>query len=207
MAAEGNGDPPVPDLRTMEELCQPSLNGRGGTFMKRRPEECSNLIENMTTHHNDWDTSAQRKINKNLMRVLQVNQQVKVVTPNCKTCGGPPFYNDCPAIVGQIQNVYVTGAYQGPMIPTTSSSLPKVVEHETKVTKDTVPPTNNESTKDVQPSVVQAESPILNSKPVVAPVSAPKPNPKPSIPNPSRLHDQKLRDKANDQKEKKIQIF
>nr|GFB25310.1 reverse transcriptase domain-containing protein [Tanacetum cinerariifolium] len=31
----------------------------GGTFMKRRPEECYNLIENMTTHHNDWDTSAQ----------------------------------------------------------------------------------------------------------------------------------------------------
>nr|GFC57777.1 reverse transcriptase domain-containing protein [Tanacetum cinerariifolium] len=30
MAVEGNGDPPVPDLRTMEELCQPYLNGRGG---------------------------------------------------------------------------------------------------------------------------------------------------------------------------------
>nr|GFD26913.1 reverse transcriptase domain-containing protein [Tanacetum cinerariifolium] len=30
MVAEGNGDPPVPDLRTMEELCQPSLNGQGG---------------------------------------------------------------------------------------------------------------------------------------------------------------------------------
>nr|GEW97840.1 hypothetical protein [Tanacetum cinerariifolium] len=30
MFAEGNGDPPVPDLRTMEELCQPSLNGQGG---------------------------------------------------------------------------------------------------------------------------------------------------------------------------------
>ncbi|GKF59068.1 hypothetical protein Tco_0175854, partial [Tanacetum coccineum] len=40
-------------------------------------------------------------------------------------------------------------AYQGPMIPTTSSSPPKVVERETKVTKDTVPPTNNGSTKDV----------------------------------------------------------
>nr|GEY38324.1 hypothetical protein [Tanacetum cinerariifolium] len=171
MAAEGNGDPPVPDLRTIEELCQPSLNGRGGpiapiaiqatnfglkndtiqqvqnscqfhglpmakiflgkyfppsmvmqlrneitnfrqrpdkslfeareryklsidrclnhnmlpvtqidtfyngltlghrdtnnaaaggTFMKRRPEECYDLIENMTDHHNDWDTLAQR---------------------------------------------------------------------------------------------------------------------------------------------------
>ncbi|GJV74062.1 reverse transcriptase domain-containing protein [Tanacetum coccineum] len=34
-------------------------------------------------------------------------------------------------------------AYQGPTIPTTTSSPPKVVEHETKVTKDTVPPTNN----------------------------------------------------------------
>nr|GEY10927.1 hypothetical protein [Tanacetum cinerariifolium] len=30
MAAEGNVDLPVSDLRTMEELCQPSLNGRGG---------------------------------------------------------------------------------------------------------------------------------------------------------------------------------
>nr|GEW88725.1 reverse transcriptase domain-containing protein [Tanacetum cinerariifolium] len=30
MAAERNGDPPVPDLWTMEELCQPSLNGQGG---------------------------------------------------------------------------------------------------------------------------------------------------------------------------------
>nr|GEU76477.1 RNA-directed DNA polymerase, eukaryota, reverse transcriptase zinc-binding domain protein [Tanacetum cinerariifolium] len=30
MAAKGNGDPPVPDLRIMEELRQPSLNGRGG---------------------------------------------------------------------------------------------------------------------------------------------------------------------------------
>nr|GEU64999.1 reverse transcriptase domain-containing protein [Tanacetum cinerariifolium] len=31
----------------------------GGTFMKRHPEECYDLIENMTAHHNDWDTSAQ----------------------------------------------------------------------------------------------------------------------------------------------------
>nr|GEY37823.1 hypothetical protein [Tanacetum cinerariifolium] len=70
----------------------------GGTFMKRRPEECYDLIENMTVHHNDWDTFIQRsessssitsssdleivalkakmaEINKNLMKVLQINQQ------------------------------------------------------------------------------------------------------------------------------------
>nr|GEX87572.1 hypothetical protein [Tanacetum cinerariifolium] len=34
MAAEGNGDPPVPNLRTMEELCQPFLNGRGDNANK-----------------------------------------------------------------------------------------------------------------------------------------------------------------------------
>ena len=33
----------------------------GGTFMKRRPEECQDLIENMTTHHNYWDSSAERE--------------------------------------------------------------------------------------------------------------------------------------------------
>nr|GEY89567.1 reverse transcriptase domain-containing protein [Tanacetum cinerariifolium] len=97
-------------------------------------------------------------------------------------------------------------AYKGLTIPTTSSP-PKIVECETKVTKNTVPPTNNGSTKDVQPSVIQVETPILNSELVVAPVSAPKPNQKPSIPYPSRLHDQKLRDKANEQKEKFLQIF
>nr|GFA10534.1 reverse transcriptase domain-containing protein [Tanacetum cinerariifolium] len=156
------------------------------------------------------------EINKNLMKVLQINQQVKVVSHNCETCGGLHSYNDCPATVGQTQNVYAAGCYNqgGPTIPTTSSP-PKVVESETKVTKDMVPPTNNESTKDVQPSVVQAENQIPNSEPVVAPVGelvdapviALKPNPKPSIPYSSRLHDQKLCDKDNDQKEKIFQIF
>nr|GFB00322.1 reverse transcriptase domain-containing protein [Tanacetum cinerariifolium] len=108
----------------------------GGTFMKRRPEECCELIKNITAYHNDWDTSAQQsessssitssfdtkiaalkakmaEINKNLMRVLKVNQQLKAVTPNYETCGGPYSFTDCPANVGQTQNVYVTGAYQG----------------------------------------------------------------------------------------------
>nr|GEW63165.1 reverse transcriptase domain-containing protein [Tanacetum cinerariifolium] len=62
-------------------------------------------------------------------------------------------------------------AYQRPTIPTTSYSHPQVVKRETEVTKDTVPPTNNESTKDVQPSIVQTETPIPNSEPVVAPFS------------------------------------
>ncbi|GJS68929.1 reverse transcriptase domain-containing protein [Tanacetum coccineum] len=98
-------------------------------------------------------------------------------------------------------------AYQGPTIPTTSSSPPKVVERETEVTKDTVPPTNNGSTEDVQPLVVQVQTHVPNSEPVVALVYVPKPNPKPSIPYPSRLNDQKLREKADNQIEKFYEIF
>nr|GEX46514.1 reverse transcriptase domain-containing protein [Tanacetum cinerariifolium] len=104
-------------------------------------------------------------------------------------------------------------AYSGPTIPTASSS--PVVERETEATKDTVHPTNNGSTKDVQPLVVPTKSPVLDSEPVVtliiepvaSPVSAPRPNQRPSIPYLSRLQDQKLRDKANDQREKFFQIF
>nr|GEZ06900.1 reverse transcriptase domain-containing protein [Tanacetum cinerariifolium] len=44
-------------------------------------------------------------------------------------------------------------AFKGTTIPT-NSFPPKVVERETEVTKDTVPPTNNGSTKDVQPPSV-----------------------------------------------------
>ncbi|GKD10567.1 reverse transcriptase domain-containing protein [Tanacetum coccineum] len=98
-------------------------------------------------------------------------------------------------------------SYQGPTIPTTTSSPPKVVERETEVTKDTMLPTNNGSTKDVQPLVVQVQSQVLNSKPVVAPVNAPMPNLKPSIPYPSRRNDERRREKANNQIEKFYKIF
>ncbi|GJW96253.1 hypothetical protein Tco_0178061 [Tanacetum coccineum] len=221
MATNGNGDDgppqaggglPVPDLRTMEELCQPTLNGRGGpiapiniqannfglkndmiqqvqilanftdyrslfkawerynlsidwcpnhnmlpvtqidtfyngltlrhrdtinaavggTFMKRRPEECYDLIENKNAHHNDWDTTIPRgescssltssnaeiaalknemsEMNKNFIRMFQ-NQQVNSVTPSCETCGGPHSYHECQATGGHIQNVYATRIY------------------------------------------------------------------------------------------------
>nr|GEV49326.1 reverse transcriptase domain-containing protein [Tanacetum cinerariifolium] len=42
-------------------------------------------------------------------------------------------------------------SYDGPQIPHSTFFLPKVVENELEATKDTVNPTNNESTEDVQP--------------------------------------------------------
>nr|GEX53957.1 hypothetical protein [Tanacetum cinerariifolium] len=272
------------------------------------------------------------EINKNLIKVLQINQQVKAVTPSCETCGGPHAYNDYLAIVGYTQNVYAAGAYNqggnsyqpqgnrnllsyrsdnylGPpgfnqnqnrnnqnqnyqnrnqgnnhgntqgnnqqrnqffqelvmfktrlwlikpqandailknmqtnMTSLTNSNLElknmfgQFMKMNTASTSGsgTLPsntitnpkedlkgdkghgaPTNNGSTKDVQPPVAQVETQVPNSEPIAspivepveAPVSASKPNLKPSIPYPSRLNDQKLREKANDQMEKFFQIF
>ncbi|GKB62018.1 reverse transcriptase domain-containing protein [Tanacetum coccineum] len=106
----------------------------GGTFMKRRPEECYDLIENMIAHHNDWDTSAQRgessssitsssskmatltqqmaKMRKDMLQMYQINQQVNSVSPSCETCGGPHAYYECQAAGGYTLDVYATsGTY------------------------------------------------------------------------------------------------
>nr|GEW87023.1 reverse transcriptase domain-containing protein [Tanacetum cinerariifolium] len=118
------------------QCCRPPVNaGRSrwdtinapveGTFIKRRPEECYDLIKNMTAHHNGWDTSAQRsessrsitssspkiaaltqqieKMKKNFLRMSQSNQQVNVVNLSCETCGGPHHYFECQAASGFTQ--------------------------------------------------------------------------------------------------------
>ncbi|GJT87353.1 reverse transcriptase domain-containing protein [Tanacetum coccineum] len=86
-------------------------------------------------------------------------------------------------------------SYDGPPIPPPSSSLPKVVEREPEVTKDTVQP----STENIQPLVVQIQAPI--DEPVVAP------KPKPSIPYPSRANKQKLHEKDDNLASKFVEIF
>nr|GFB82016.1 hypothetical protein [Tanacetum cinerariifolium] len=66
----------------------------------------------------------------------------------------------------------------------TNSKEDLKVERETEVIKDTIPLTNNGSTKDVQPPVVQTETLVPNSElvvapviePIAAPISVPKPN-------------------------------
>nr|GFA70149.1 reverse transcriptase domain-containing protein [Tanacetum cinerariifolium] len=94
-------------------------------------------------------------------------------------------------------------------------SLNSAAGDKPEATKDTVNPTNNESTEEVQPQVVSFESPVLTSKPITSPiyepaitlVSASKSNPKTSIPYPSKRNDEWNREKANNQIEKFYRIF
>ncbi|GJV39776.1 hypothetical protein Tco_1418216, partial [Tanacetum coccineum] len=84
-------------------------------------------------------------------------------------------------------------SYDGPQVPPPPSSLPKVVEHKPEVTKDTVQP----STKNIQPLEVQTQ----NDEHVVAPKA------KPTIPYPSRINKEKLREKDNLLALKFMEIF
>ncbi|GJZ17706.1 reverse transcriptase domain-containing protein, partial [Tanacetum coccineum] len=108
----------------------------GGTFMQKTPEECYELIENMTAHHNHWDTSATRDetsrnissttstespevvrqlelMNKNFVEMMRQIQSVKSVNPKCETCGGPHSFTECPAADGYTQEAAyaTTGNY------------------------------------------------------------------------------------------------
>nr|GEY71057.1 reverse transcriptase domain-containing protein [Tanacetum cinerariifolium] len=90
-------------------------------FMQKTPEECYELIENMTDHHNHWDTSAIRDetsrnisststpespkvvrqlemMNKNFSEMIRQFQTIKVVDTKCETCSGPHSFTECPAI-------------------------------------------------------------------------------------------------------------
>nr|GEZ63591.1 reverse transcriptase domain-containing protein [Tanacetum cinerariifolium] len=94
-------------------------------------------------------------------------------------------------------------AYQGPTSPTPC----KVANQRTEVTKDQVQTSSSQSTTPVQPTVTQSESETPVFEPVVAPVSAPMPNLKSSIPYPSRRDNKRRCDQANKQIEKFYKIF
>nr|GEY26733.1 reverse transcriptase domain-containing protein [Tanacetum cinerariifolium] len=86
-------------------------------------------------------------------------------------------------------------SYDGPPIPPLFSSLPKVVERVPEVTKDTVKP----SIENSRPSVAQNQ--VLIDEPIISP------KPKPTIPYPSRVTKQKLREKDDNLTLKFIKIF
>nr|GEX22937.1 hypothetical protein [Tanacetum cinerariifolium] len=126
---------------------------------------------------------------------------VKFVEETCVTCGDAYPYYQCPVAGGNTfpefrDNIqrYVSAA-----------AVNYNQENEPEATKDTVNPTNNRNTEDVQPQVVQSKH--VTSEPENTPVSTSKPNPKALIPYPSRRNDERNWEKAKDQIKKFYQIF
>nr|GFA11854.1 hypothetical protein [Tanacetum cinerariifolium] len=160
----------------------------------------------------------------NLVEIVnkQVIAPAKAVEKTCVTYGGAHAYYDCiatdrsffqnqPSTSGTLPSNTVPNpkgemkavttrsglSYKGPSIPT-NSPLEKVDEQNTEEIMEKDHSNCPGSTAQVQPSVM----PIL-----ILELDVPRSQTKPTIPYPSRLNDQKLREKATNQMEKFFQIF
>nr|GEW00941.1 reverse transcriptase domain-containing protein [Tanacetum cinerariifolium] len=158
------------------------------------------LIRNMQTQinvlrgdFNKQEENLRRNLNNDMRSILGSFFQNQALT------SGTLPSNTVPNPKSELKVVTTRSglAYEGPSIPT-NSSPEKLVERETEETTDKEQPNCQGSTTHIQPSVVPNPIP----KPDV-----PKTQPKPNIPYPSRLNDQKLREKATNQMEKFFQIF
>ncbi|GJT88909.1 reverse transcriptase domain-containing protein [Tanacetum coccineum] len=181
------------------------------------------------------DVTALTEIVKELVLMNKATQQatMKAIEETCVTCGGPHPYYECLAIGGNTFDTYAAiGTYNqggnryrpqgdpnyrasnqmGPpsfpppnrQSPSSSGSLPsdivanprgdvKAITTRSGVLYEgpSIPPTSS------LPKEVERESEVTRDKP----------NLKPSIPYPSRLNNQKLQEKTNNQMMKFLQIF
>nr|GEW97211.1 reverse transcriptase domain-containing protein [Tanacetum cinerariifolium] len=82
MATDENGDPQVLDLRTMEELCQPTLNGRGGPIapisIKATNFGLKNAMIQQVQNSCQFHRLLGHGANKHLNKFLHVTQSFKV---------------------------------------------------------------------------------------------------------------------------------
>nr|GEW68551.1 reverse transcriptase domain-containing protein [Tanacetum cinerariifolium] len=288
MATEENGDPPVPDLRTMDELCQPSLNGRGGPIAPISIQATNFRLKN------DMIQQVQNYANKHLDKFLHVTQSIKVngvtddalrlyLFPHSLTHHATAWFDRLPRnsinTFEQMAKMFFGKYFPPSMVTKLRNEITKFRQHldeslfevweRYKLSIDRCPNHNMlpitqidtfyngltlrhrdtinavaevvrqlemknknfqdmmkqiQSVKSVNPKCETCSSPhsytecpavdgytqevaYATTVPISEPDVAPKPNPKPSIPYPSRLNDQKLREKANNKMLKFFQIF
>ncbi|GJX08007.1 hypothetical protein Tco_0195939 [Tanacetum coccineum] len=213
---------------------QDSLNSAaGGNFLDKRPADCSSIIESKSKVHHSRSKSIIAKVStststsgispdvaelKDMVRALLLDKQispvpapapVKAVEQSCVTCGGAHSYRNCPATDSNnyrdnIQEYVSQAAAAKFFLPSIHQPEavfhmkdlkipPPVVEVETEVTKDTVLP--NGTTKDIQPPIVQIDEPVV------------MPRTKETLPYPSRVTKEKVREKDDLLALKFMEIF
>ncbi|GJT20757.1 reverse transcriptase domain-containing protein [Tanacetum coccineum] len=134
--------------------------------------------------------------------------------PNQASTSGTLPSNTIPNPKGEMKAITTRSgvAYKGPSIPTNPSPK-KVVERETEETTDKEQSNFQGSTAQIPPPVTPIpilEPDVPKTLPKTTPIpepDVPKSLPKPHIPYPSRLNQEKSRDKASNQKEKIFQMF
>ncbi|GKD95061.1 reverse transcriptase domain-containing protein [Tanacetum coccineum] len=144
---------------------------------------------------------SQQAVTMNQQTTFQNNLQNMIggLFQNHASTSGTLPSNTIPNPKGEMKAITTRSgvAYEGPSIPTNPSPK-KVVERETEETTDKEQSNFQGSTAQIPPPV----TPIPISEPDV-----PKSLPKPHIPYPSRLNQEKSSDKASNQMEKIFQMF
>nr|GEX01823.1 reverse transcriptase domain-containing protein [Tanacetum cinerariifolium] len=182
-------------------------------------------VSRVNTNSKESSSKTDDRIDKLAVQISNlveiVNKQVitlatvKAVEKSCVICGGAHDYYDCIATDRNQSSVCAEmGIYNQVSLPNRASNqiappgfapvqnnqnkYNQNQGQETKETTDKEQPICQGSTAHIQPLVVPI--PILET-------DVPKTQPKPNIPYPFRLNDQKLRKKATNQMEKFFQIF
>nr|GEU82687.1 reverse transcriptase domain-containing protein [Tanacetum cinerariifolium] len=188
------------DNRTMEELLQAPTEGYGEAIVIPKIntdhfEIKTNLLQlvQANPYHSFERENPHTRIN-NFKRITLTLKFRDVPNDNESSTLGTLPSNTIPNPKSETKEITTRSgiAYEGPSIPTPK----KVVEQETEETTDKEQSNFQGSTAHIQYSVTLILEPDV-----------PKTLPKPKIPYPSRLNDQKLRDKATNQMENFFQIF
>ncbi|GJR32410.1 reverse transcriptase domain-containing protein [Tanacetum coccineum] len=175
---------------------QQGIPNEFSSYMKSNESMMRNMqsqINELRGNFSKQEESLRRNLNNDMRSILGSFFQ------NQASTSGTLPSNTIPNPKGEMKAITTRSgvAYEGPSIPTNPSPK-KVVERETEETTDKEQTNFQGSTAHIQPPVI----PIPIPEPDV-----PKTLPKPNIPYPSRLNDQKLREKATNQMEKFFQIF
>ncbi|GJX97772.1 reverse transcriptase domain-containing protein [Tanacetum coccineum] len=175
---------------------QQGIPNEFSSYMKASESIMKNMqsqINELRGNFNKQEESRRRNLNNDMRSILGSFFQ------NQASTSGTLSINIIPNPKGEMKAITTRSgvAYEGPSIPTNPSPK-KVVERETEETTDKEQTNFQGSTVHIQPSVILIH--ILEP-------DVPKTLPKLNIPYPSRLNDQKLREKATNQMEKFFQIF
>ncbi|GJY70271.1 hypothetical protein Tco_0473974 [Tanacetum coccineum] len=201
---QGNNNYQAPNFQVPNYQAQVGPSNELTNYIKSNEATLRAMQTHMTNMKTELRNEFKSTIDARTNKIENQNNQIMNILTNMQnqnSSGSGSLRNTVDNPRGDVKAITTRSgvAYDGPTIPPTPSPLPKEVERETEATKDKVQNTSLGSTAHVQPPVVQ--------DPILEPKVALKPKPKPSIPYPSRLNDQKLREKANNQMLKFLQIF
>nr|GEW94327.1 reverse transcriptase domain-containing protein [Tanacetum cinerariifolium] len=210
---------------------QDSLNSAaGGNFLDKMPRECLAIIESKSKVCYSRNKQVVAKKSQN-----QAPATMKAVKESYVTCGGAHSYRNCLATDGNVyrDNIqeFVSQAFAVNYIQETTSYRPSMILRQANDAVMRNMQTQGQNMQNQLTNLIDLITKFVNfnnastsisgtlpSNTIANPrsdlkaittqsVTASRPNLRPSIPYLSRMQDQKLRDKANDQREKFFQIL